>query len=52
MTLHLPTEKFMSLVREHPTILAELYELAVKRDDETRSIVAQEATSADDYVLV
>jgi len=52
VTLHLATEKFMSLVREHPTILAELYELAVKRDDETRSIVAQEATSADDYVLV
>jgi cAMP-dependent protein kinase regulator len=52
VTLHLPTEKFMSLIREHPTILAELYELAVKRDDETRSIVAQEAASADDYVLV
>ena len=52
VTLHLATEKFMSLIREHPTILAELYELAVKRDDETRSIVAQEATSADDYVLV
>jgi cAMP-dependent protein kinase regulator len=52
VTLHLATEKFMSLIREHPTILAELYELAVKRDDETRSIVAQEAASADDYVLV
>jgi cAMP-dependent protein kinase regulator len=52
VTLHLATEKFMSLIREHPTILAELYELAVKRDDETRSIVAQETTSADDYVLI
>lgn len=52
VTLHLATEKFMSLIREHPTILAELYDLAVKRDDETRSIVAQEATSADDYILV
>jgi len=52
VTLHLATEKFMSLIREHPTILAELYDLAVKRDDETRSIVAQEATSADDYVLI
>jgi CRP-like cAMP-binding protein len=52
VTLHLATEKFMSLIREHPTILAELYDLAVKRDDETRSIVAQEAASADDYVLV
>jgi len=52
VTLHLAMEKFMSLIREHPTILAELYELAVKRDDETRSIVAQETTSNDDYVLI
>jgi CRP-like cAMP-binding protein len=52
VTLHLASEQFMSLVHEHPTILAELYDLAVKRDDETRSIVAQETTSADDYVLV
>ena len=54
VTLHLATEKFMSLVHEHPTILAELYDLAVKRDDETLSIVAQETTSADadDYVLI
>jgi len=52
VTLHLATEKFMSLIREHPTILAELYDLAVKRDDETRSIVAQEATNADEYVLI
>jgi CRP-like cAMP-binding protein len=52
VTLHLTIEKFMSLIREHPTILGELYELAVKRDDETRSIVAQETTSADDYVLI
>ena len=44
----------MSLIREHPTILVELYEIAVKRDDETRSIVAQETTSADadEYVLI
>jgi cAMP-dependent protein kinase regulator len=52
VTLHLSSEKFMSLVKEHPTILAELYDLAVKRDDETRSIVAQEAMGAEDFVLV
>jgi cAMP-dependent protein kinase regulator len=52
VTLYLASEHFTSLIHEHPTILAELYELAVKRDDETRSIVAQEATSADDYILV
>src|SRR5262249_39840478 len=50
VTLHLSSDKFMSIVREHPAILAELYELAVRRDDETRSIVAQESTSADEYV--
>jgi CRP-like cAMP-binding protein len=52
VTLYLATDQFMPLIREHPTILAELYELAVRREEETRSIVAQEATSADDYVLV
>lgn len=52
VTLHLASDKFMSLIKEHPTILAELYELAVKREEETRSIVAQETTSADEYVLV
>src|SRR6185369_15580385 len=46
VTLHLASEQFTSLIREHPTILAELYDLAVKRDDETRSVVAQESTSA------
>jgi cAMP-dependent protein kinase regulator len=52
VTLHLTIEKFMSLIRQHPTILVELYVLAVKRDDETSTIVAQETTSADDYILI
>ncbi|HKQ70865.1 MAG TPA: cyclic nucleotide-binding domain-containing protein [Polyangiaceae bacterium] len=52
VTLHLAIDKFMSMIREHPMILTELYELAIKRDDETSSIVAEEATSADDYVLI
>jgi CRP-like cAMP-binding protein len=52
VTLYLGSDRFTSLIHEHPTILAELYELAVKRDDETRSVVAQEAASADDYILV
>ena len=47
MTLHLPSARFMEIVREHPTLLAQLYELAVKRDEETSSIVAQEASDAD-----
>ena len=52
VTLHLPRERFLELVQRHPALLAELYQLAVKRDEETSSIVAQEATAADDAVLV
>ena len=52
VTLHLPRERFLELVRTHPTLLARLYELAVRRDEETSSIVAQEATEIDDSVLV
>jgi cAMP-dependent protein kinase regulator len=52
VTLHLPRDRFLDLIKEHPAILAQLYELAVKRDEETSSIVAQEATEVLDYVLV
>jgi cAMP-dependent protein kinase regulator len=52
VTLHLPRDRFLELVQRHPALLAELYQLAVKRDEETSSIVAQEATAADDAVLV
>lgn len=51
MTLFLPRNRFMEIVREHPTLLAQLYELAVKRDEETSSIVAQEASDADDLII-
>jgi cAMP-dependent protein kinase regulator len=52
VTLHLPRDRFLDLIKEHPAILAQLYELAIKRDEETSSIVAQEATEVLDYVLV
>jgi hypothetical protein len=52
ITLFLPSEQFMSLIKEHPAILGVLYDLAVKRDAETQSAVGQESTNADDYVLV
>ncbi len=52
VTLHLPRDRFLELIKEHPAILAELYELAVKRDEETTSVVAQEAAEADDFVLL
>jgi cAMP-dependent protein kinase regulator len=43
---------FHEILRAHPTLLAQLYDLAVKRDEETSSVVAQEAAAADEYVLV
>ena len=52
VTLHLPRDRFLELIRQHPAILAELYDLAIKRDEETTSIVGQEATEADEFVLV
>lgn len=52
VTLHLPREGFQAMIKEHPALLAELYELAVQRDEQTSSIVAQEATEVDDFILI
>lgn len=52
VTLYLPTNDFMDLIRAHPAILAELYHLAVARDEETKSIMEEEASVAEDFILV
>jgi CRP-like cAMP-binding protein len=53
VTLHLPLEDFLSLIYDHPAILLSLYSLAIRRDDETASVLATSTTNlADDYVLV
>jgi cAMP-dependent protein kinase regulator len=53
VTLHLPREDFVSLIQDHPAILLGLYMLAVKRDEETSSVLANNATSvADEFDLV
>jgi cAMP-dependent protein kinase regulator len=52
LCLHLPREDFLELIREHPAILGELYELAVRRDEETSTIVAQEVFDVDDNLLI
>jgi cAMP-dependent protein kinase regulator len=53
VTLHLPREDFLSLIYDHPAILLSLYSLAIRRDDETASVLATSTTNlADDYVLV
>ena len=52
VALELKRDEFMDAIRRHPALLAELYELATKREEETRSVVAQEALDVDDIVLV
>lgn len=55
VSLHLPREDFMSLIRDHPAILAGLYLLAAARDEETMNVLTTSTTTvaeADEYVLV
>jgi CRP-like cAMP-binding protein len=53
VTLHLPQQDFLALIRDHPAILVGLYTLAIARDEETSSVLATSTTNlADDYVLV
>jgi CRP-like cAMP-binding protein len=54
ITLFLPKEDFLDLIQHHPLLLAQLYHLAVHRDDETSSIAAQDAVLAegDDFILL
>lgn len=49
--LHLGGEKFLEVVRDHADLLAELYELAIRRETETMSILASEAESADTLLI-
>lgn len=50
--LFLPREEFLATVNAHPELLSELYATALERDEETKSILAREAESADDLVLI
>jgi cAMP-dependent protein kinase regulator len=52
VTLHLPRERFQEAIRAHPELLSELYEIATRREDEMRSVVAQKALDAEGVVLV
>jgi CRP-like cAMP-binding protein len=52
VTLFLPRERFLELIRAHPKVFVQLYELAVKRDEETASMAAAPVTESDDFVLV
>jgi len=52
VSLMLPANRFLETVRDRPTLLAQLYQLAVTRDDETASVLGQQAEQADDLVMV
>jgi CRP-like cAMP-binding protein len=52
VALALTQERFQATIKEHPTLLGELYDLATKREEETRSVVAQEALDVADVVLL
>ena len=52
VTLFLARERLMDLVKAHPKVFVDLYELAVKRDEETSTMAAEEATETDDFVIV
>jgi cAMP-dependent protein kinase regulator len=53
VTLFLPKEHFLTVIKEHPAILHGLYLTAVRRDDETmRALDSAPAAVADDYVLL
>lgn len=52
VAMHLGRAQFHMAIRQHPTLLNELYELATKREEETRSVVGQAAVDVGDIVLV
>jgi cAMP-dependent protein kinase regulator len=52
VALHLPRERFQEAIRAHPTLLHELYDIATRREEEIRSVVAQQALDAEGVVLL
>ncbi|HEY8432205.1 MAG TPA: cyclic nucleotide-binding domain-containing protein [Sandaracinaceae bacterium] len=52
VALELTRDQFQGAIKEHPTLLSELYDLATKREDEMRTVVAQEALDVEGMVLL
>ena len=52
LALALSREQFTDAIRELPELLRELYDIAIQREEETRSVVAQEALDVTDIVLL
>jgi cAMP-dependent protein kinase regulator len=52
VALALSREQFHEAIHEHPNLLRELYDIAIQRDQETRSVIAQRASDVSDVVLL
>jgi cAMP-dependent protein kinase regulator len=52
VALSLSREQFHEAIREHPALLQQLYDVAIARHEETRSVVGRKAVDASDFVLV
>jgi cAMP-dependent protein kinase regulator len=52
VALELSRDAFQEAIRRHPSVLTELYQLATARQDELRSVVAQQALDVEEAVLV
>jgi CRP-like cAMP-binding protein len=52
VALELTWTDFHDAIKEHPGLLAQLYEIATQREAELRSVVAQEARDISDTVLL
>jgi CRP-like cAMP-binding protein len=50
--LHLPREDFLDLMRAHPRLFVDLYELAIQREEDPASVDSPQPLSAPDSVLV
>lgn len=52
VALELTRRAFEGAIREHPTLLNQLYDLATKREEETRNVIRTETLDAGDFLLV
>jgi CRP-like cAMP-binding protein len=52
VTLHLPRDGFLDLIKEHPAVLGELYDLAVRRDQQATSVFALDSSAADSCITL
>lgn len=52
VALELTRDEFQAAIRDYPQLLGELYDLATKRDDEMKTVVAQETLDVEDVVLL